>query len=130
MRSRRMRTSRVSRNSWRWEVLREGRLPAMKSTRRAGSWMFAARAESSSERVGESSTTRWKRPRTLWASAFVSISCSAGTTSSMSSMRALMKGRYCVTWRMRKRFTPCTTRRSDPSGNLNIFRMWVRVPMR
>ena len=28
----------------------------------------------------------------------------------------------------RKRCTPWTTRRSDPSGNLNILWMWVRVP--
>ena len=41
----------------------------MKSASRAGSWMLAASVASSSERVGESSTTRWKKPRTLCASA-------------------------------------------------------------
>src|SRR4030095_93859 len=39
-------------------------------------------------------------------------------------------GRYCVTCVRRKRCTPCTTRRSDPSGNLNILWMWVSVPRR
>src|SRR5688500_11951124 len=47
-----------------------------------------------------------------------------------SSMLARRKGRYWWTCSRRKRCTPCTTRRSDPSGNLNILWMWVSVPTR
>ncbi len=66
----------------------------------------------------------------LWASPRTSISWSAGISSLMSSRLAFRKGRYCVIWSRRKRCTPWTTSRSDPSGNLNILWMWVRVPMR
>ena len=90
--------------------------------------MLAARLASSSERVGESSTTLWKRPSALWASARTSISCSAGISSRMSSTCAFRNGRYWVTWRMRKRWMPWTTRRSEPSGKRNILWMWVSVP--
>ena len=100
----------------------------MKSARRGGSWMFEASVLSSSERVGESSTTRWKKPRALWARARTSISCSAGISSVMSSTRAFTNGRYWVTCRTRKRWIPWTTSRSEPSGNLNILWMWVSVP--
>ena len=90
--------------------------------------MLAARLASSSERVGESSTTLWKKPSALWASARTSISCSAGTSSRMSSTCAFRNGRYWVTCRMRKRWIPWTTRRSEPSGKRNILWMWVSVP--
>ena len=52
------------------------------------------------------------------------------SSSSMSSTCAFRNGRYWVTCRMRKRWIPWTTRRSDPSGNRNILWMWVRVPTR
>ena len=45
-------------------------------------------------------------------------------------MLAFRNGRYWWTWRRRKRCTPWTTRRSEPSGNLNILWMWVSVPTR
>ena len=62
MRSSRPWTSIVSRNSCFCAVASDGRLPATKSARRPGSWMLPASVASSSDRVGESSTTRWKKP--------------------------------------------------------------------
>ncbi len=91
--------------------------------------MLPARVASSSESVGESSTTRWKNDTALWASAFTSISWSAGTTSLTSSTWAFRNGLYWVTCRMRKRWIPWTTSRSEPSGKRNILWMWVSVPV-
>src|SRR5512143_2712322 len=91
--------------------------------------MLAASVASSSESVGDSSTTRWKKPSALCASARTSISCSAGTSSRISSTSARRNGRYCVTRLMRKRWMPWTTRRSEPSGKRNILWMWVKVPI-
>ena len=69
----------------------------MKSAMRGGSWMLPASVASSSESVGESSTTRWKNEVALCASALTSISWSAGISSLTSSTWALRNGRYWVT---------------------------------
>ena len=102
-----------------------GQAPAMKST--GGPAPECSRRGRELGRGGEA-PPRAGRVRGPLGEAFVSISCSAGTTSSMSSMRALMKA-------MLRHLEDAEALHPAPqdaatSGNLNIFRMWVRVPMR
>jgi len=99
----------------------------MKSASRPGSWM-SGRGGESSDRVGESSTTRWKNPR----GALV-----GGPAPRRPARRHLLadeldprleEGAVLGDLHDAEALDPWTTRRSEPSGKRNILWMWVSVP--
>ena len=92
--------------------------------------MLAASVCSSSERVGESSTTLWNEAeRALGEGPDLDLLVRRHRLVHELDLR--LAGTACTGGPAgRNRWTPWTTRRSDPSGNLNILWMWVSVPTR
>ena len=123
-------TSGVSRSVCRSTVVKEGRVAAIRSIVRPASPAAATSGSRSSDRVGDSSTMRWK---SVWAwrpSAWASTSSAAGTMSGTRSIRARRCGVVCVNSTTRNRSSPWTTRRIVPSDCFSIRWIVATVPIR
>ena len=124
-----LRTSAVSRSSWRSRVVSEGRLAAMKSASRTGSSMFKATVCRSSESCGDRATTSRKSSRAFRSRAESSVSRGPMRLVTDSTF-ARKNGLIDTTDVIRMRSRPSTKTTRLPLGILTVLWSLAIVPTR